>query len=245
MQAEQQEAEFLRSYNIHDYDIPLTSVDIVIFTVQNFSLQVLLVQRAEHPFRLRWALPGGFIDIHRDDDLQATALRKLKEKTGVATPYLEQFAGVGNHTRDPRGWSATFPFFALINPEQLDLQSGSAVEDTRWFVLDELDQTGPLAFDHAQLIQAALQHLRHKVEYSSLPVHLLPESFTLSELQHIHEIVLGKNIDKSAFRKRVKEGDFLEAVPDGWRLGSNRPAQLYRLKQLQPLVYFQRPMIGR
>ncbi|QDQ29369.1 NUDIX hydrolase [Chitinimonas arctica] len=246
MSAKQQsEREFLRHYNIHDYDVPLTSVDLVILAVRDEGLHVLLVKRGEHPFKEHWALPGGFIDVHHDQDLQATALRKLREKTGVDTPYLEQLQGFGNKTRDPRGWSTTFAYFALIPSEHIELTHGANVEAAQWYRIDGSSVAPHLAFDHAHILEVAIQRVRNKVEYSSLPVHLLPETFTLSELQRVHEIVLGRAVDKSAFRKRIKEGDFLEEVPNAWRYGSNRPAQLYRRRPDRPMVFFPRVMSGR
>ncbi|WP_148715537.1 NUDIX hydrolase [Chitinolyticbacter meiyuanensis] len=242
---DQSEQEFLRRYNTHDFDVPLTSVDLVILTVRDERLQVLLVKRAEHPFREMWSLPGGFIDIHRDQDLQATALRKLREKTGVVSPYLEQLQGFGNMTRDPRGWSTTFVYFALIPSEHIELKHGANVDAAQWFQIENDGVAPVLAFDHAHILDVAIQRVRNKVEYSSLPVHLLPDQFTLSELQRVHEIVLGRQVDKSAFRKRIKEGDFLEEVPGAWRYGSNRPAQLYRRRADRPMVYFPRVMSGR
>lgn len=242
---EQTEAQFLSQYNIHDFDVPLTSVDLAIFTIREQMLQVLLVKRAEHPFKGMWALPGGFIDVHQDQDLEATALRKLQQKTGVATPYLEQLQGFGNKTRDPRGWSTTFSYFALIPSDDIQLAHGATADAAQWFAVEDEGVVPTLAFDHAQILQVAIQRLRSKVEYSSLPVHLLPREFTLSELQRVHEIVLGRALDKSAFRKRIREGDFLEEVPDGWRYGSNRPAKLYRLAGGQPTVYFARAISAR
>ena len=242
---EQTEQEFLSQYNVHDFDVPLTSVDLAIFTVHEEALKVLLVRRADHPFKGWWALPGGFIDIHHDADLDATALRKLYQKTGVATPYLEQLQGFGNKTRDPRGWSVTFSYFALIPYEAIQLASGDNVDAAAWFAVDDQRVEPELAFDHANILQVAIQRLRSKVEYSSLPVHLLPEQFTLSELQKVHEILLGRSIDKSAFRKRIRDGGFVEEIPDAWRYGSNRPAKLYRHKAGQETVFYSRVMAGR
>lgn len=231
------EREFLQRYNIHDFDVPLTTVDLVIFTLRQQQLHALLIRRGEHPCKGQWALPGGFIDIHRDEDLQATALRKLREKTGVETPYLEQLQGFGNRTRDPRGWSATFAYFALIANEDLAPVSGAGVDDAQWFAIEGEGVEPALAFDHAHILQAAIQRLRAKVEYSSIPVYLLPAEFTLSELQRVHETVLGRTLDKSAFRKRMREGAFLEEIPGKMRHGSNRPAQLYRVRSQQATFF--------
>lgn len=239
---QQSEKEFLKNYNIHDYEVPLTSVDLVIFTVREERLHVLLVQRADHPFMGQWSLPGGFIDVHKDKNLEATALRKLKEKTGVKAPYLEQLQGFGSKTRDPRGWSSTFVYFALIPSDQIELSQGSAVDAVQWFPIAQDQPLPHLAFDHTEILEVALQRLYNKVEYSSLAAHLLPAEFTLSELQQMYQLILGRPLDKSAFRKRIKEGDFLEELTGQFRYGSNRPAQLYRLKQGLGLVYYARSL---
>ena len=241
----QSEKEFLRNYNIHDYDVPLTSVDLVIFTVKDQELQVLLVKRGDHPYKGQWCLPGGFIDVRNDVDLDGAALRKLKEKTGVEAPYLEQLQGFGGRDRDPRGWSTTFAYFSLISSDQLTLSHGGNADAVRWCPVDNADEALPkLAFDHADILDIAVQRLRNKVEYTSLPAHLLPEEFTLSELQKMYQVLLGRLLDKSAFRKRIREGDFLEELPGKWRLGSNRPAQLYGLRKGQGTVFFNRVMSG-
>lgn len=236
------EQEFLHNYRIHDFDVPLTSVDLVIFTLQAHCLKVLLVERGEHPCKGRWALPGGFIDLKRDTDLDATATRKLREKTGVELSYLEQLQGFGSATRDPRGWSATFAYFALIDAQGVILSHGGGSTAAAWVPVDQLSGRADLAFDHAQIIEVALHRLRAKVEYTSLPVHLLASEFTLSDLQQVYETILGRSVDKSAFRKRIKEGDFLEEIPGKQRHGSNRPAQLYRLRAGYEVVYFNRTM---
>ncbi len=239
---EMSEQEFLQQYDVHAFDVPLTSVDLVIFTLREQALQVLLVKRGEHPCKGKWALPGGFIDIRRDADLDATALRKLREKTGVDAPYLEQLQGFGSATRDPRGWSATFAYFALIDAQGLSLAHGSGSDAACWHPVEGLAERLDLAFDHAQILGTALLRLRNKVEYTSLPVHLLAPEFTLSDLQQVYETVLGRKVDKSAFRKRIMEGDFLEEIPGKQRHASNRPAQLYSIRQGQPTVYFARAM---
>lgn len=238
----QSEKEFLKNYNIHDYDIPLTSVDLVIFTIREQCLHVLLVKRGDFPFKGEWSLPGGFIDVHKDKDLEATALRKLREKTGVKAPYLEQLQGFGSRSRDPRGWSTTFVYFSLIASDQIELAHGGTADAAQWFPLNAESRLPKMAFDHAEIFQTALQRLYNKVEYSSLAAHLLPTEFTLTDLQQVYQIVLGRQIDKSAFRKRIKEGDFLEELEGQFRYGSNRPAQLYRIKAGRGLVYYSRTL---
>ena len=191
---------------------PFTTVDVVIFTVKDEQCQVLLVQRDESQHDLFpncWALPGGYIDVDKDIDLRACAMRKLQEKTSVAAPYLEQVGSWGNATRDPRGWTATHVFFALLPWQEVKASEHTNVVHTEWFEVDAVLKM-PLAFDHAQLFAAALDRFRNKVEYTSLPAYLLTEPFTLPQLQKMYEIVLGRPVDKSSFRTRMLSAQFLE-----------------------------------
>ena len=240
----QSETDFLANYHIHDFDVPLTSVDVVIFTLKDEQLQVLLVQRAEHPHFGQWALPGGFIRLNEDDSLEQTAARKLYEKTQVNSPYLEQLQTVGNRQRDPRGWSVTVVYFALIASENVFLQPGSGTSDVAWQPLTNTARP-TLAFDHETLLEAAVCRLRSKVEYTNLPLHLLPKMFTLSDLQQVFELVLDRKIDKSAFRRRIREANLLDVVMGKKRLGSNRPAQLYQAKNPNYTHFFARNIIGK
>ena len=222
---------------------PLTTVDVVIFTVRDHALQVLLIRRtrdAGEPFPDSWALPGGFIDTQRDADLDACAQRKLKEKTGVDAPYLEQLGSWGNARRDPRGWSATHAYFALMAAESLDLTPGANASDAQWHAVRGDHVTVRLAFDHKHILKAAIARLRSKVEYTSLPAFLMPAVFTLTELQQMYEAVLGRDLEKKAFRTRFLAADLLQSVP-GVREGANRPAQLYSLRDRRNAHVFARP----
>lgn len=234
-----------------DFPRPFATVDVVIFTVLDDQLKVLLVQRPStgaetgaEPYPGRWALPGGFVDVRLDSDLEACARRKLKDKTGVQSPYLEQVGSWGSATRDPRGWSATHVYFALIPAQNLVLNRGANAEDVAWVGVDEVHTLGDLAFDHDALLDAAVERLRSKVEYTSLPAFLLTEPFTLPQLQQVYEIVLGRSVDKSGFRTRMLAAEFLEEVGhvDG---SSNRPAMGYRLIQRDGPVVFPRTFSPR
>jgi ADP-ribose pyrophosphatase YjhB (NUDIX family) len=222
-----------------DFPRPLTTVDVVIFAVRNDALQVLLVRRGtdeDEPFPNSWALPGGFVDVVKDRDLETCAVRKLKEKTGTVSPYLEQLGSWGSALRDPRGWSATHAYFALM---PLPSVNETIAADAQWFPV-EADRVKPkLAFDHGDILDAAIQRLRSKVEYTSLPAYLMPPEFTLPDLQRVYEIVLGRPLEKSAFRTRMLAADLIEPVAK-MRRGPNRPAQLYRLKKPKAPVYFAR-----
>ncbi len=220
---------------------PLVTVDVVIFTVRDERLQVLLVQRPQEPrepFPGRWALPGGFVDIAQDRTLLACARRKLREKTGVAAPYLEQLGSWGGAQRDPRGWSATHAYFALI--AEPVLREPARVEPPQQWEDVDLALQRKLAFDHSEILQAAVERLRSKVEYTSLPAFLVPEPITLPRLQRTYEIVLGRELDKSAFRRRMLDGGFLEEMEEV-ASPAGRAAQGYRLRDRSAAAVFPRP----
>jgi ADP-ribose pyrophosphatase YjhB (NUDIX family) len=204
------------------------------------GLAVLLMKRGSEPFRDRWALPGGYIHSHEDVDLEAAARRILREKAGVETPYVEQLQGFGSEHRDPRGWSVTFAYFALIAADGLTIRHGANAADVAWWEIEGTRVRTELAFDHADILACAVRRLRNKVEYTSLPVHLLPEKFTLPDLQRVYEQILDRRMDKSAFRKRIAEANFLEPISGEKRLASNRPAQMYRIKPGCATIFFDR-----
>lgn len=213
------------------FPLPFTTVDLVIFSLRDQQLTVLLVKRPagpHEPFPEQWALPGGYVDVDRDASLQACAERKLLEKTGVVAPYLEQLGSWGGKQRDPRGWSATHVYFALMASSELTLTKGANAAEADWWPVTQALASMPLAFDHSAILAAAHGRLLSKVEYTSLPAYLLPEPFTLPQLQAVYEQVLGRALDKSAFRTRMLSGGFL--VEDGTLPGhSKRPAMGYRL----------------
>lgn len=229
-----------------DFERPLTTVDVVIFTVLDDRLQVLLVSRPDgpgEPYPNASALPGGFVDVNQDDSLEACAKRKLLDKTGIESPYLEQLGSWGGKTRDPRGWSATHVYFALVPVGSVQLGQDDA-KPAKWHPVDEFARRKQLAFDHFEILQAAIERLRMKVEYTSLPAFLLPEPFTLPQLQKMYEVVLGRSIDKSGFRTRALAAEFLQE--EGFLdVGSPRPAMGYSLKSRESAVYFPRTFSPR
>ncbi len=237
------ESQFLKEYNAKDFDAPLVTVDMAIFTVREDKLQVLLVKRAQHPAINRWALPGGFIDLAKDKQLGDTARRKLKEKTGVDTPYLEQVETFGGYKRDPRGWSVTVAYFALIASEHIEVNRNESSEEVVWVPMDGLSKKYDLAFDHSDILTACYERLQAKVQYTSLPVNLLPDAFTLTDLQKIFEIILGKSVEKKSFRRRVLDANIIEETGE-MKTGSNRPAKLYRVNALGSNHYFSRNIEG-
>lgn len=213
------------------FALPLSTVDVAIFSIRNEALEVLLVKRPAdpgEPFPGRWAMPGGFVDVEHDRDLEGCAMRKLLEKTGVRTPYLEQLGSWGSAKRDPRGWSATHVYFALISSAGLALETGGNAQDAAWFAVSGQGVEPRLAFDHREILAAAITRLRAKVEYTSLPVYFVEEPFTLTDLQRAYETILERPVNKAAFRTRLLSAGLVVSAGE-FRGGKNRPAELFRL----------------
>lgn len=209
----------------YDYPRPALTVDIVAFSIQNQELCVLLIKRAEEPFAKMWALPGGFVKM--DEDLNAAAERELEEETGVQGAYLEQLYTYGAPQRDPRGRVISVAHFALIpSNEPIRPSGGSDASSAQWHPMNDLP---PLAFDHLEIVTYALRRLRYKLEYTAVGFELLPEKFTLTELQQTYEIILGEELDKRNFRRRILQAGIIEATPHK-RTGEGRPARLYRYR---------------
>ena len=208
----------------YDYPHPAVTVDVAVFTIRNDALKVLLIKRAEAPYRGQWALPGGFVNI--DESLDAAARRELDEETGVSGFYLEQLYSFGAPDRDPRERVITVAYYALIPSDRLELRAATDAEGVGWFALDELP---PLAFDHAGILDTALERLAAKLDYSTIAFQLMPEAFTLTELQHVYELIARTPIDKRNFRKRILALELLELTGEEKREGPHRPAKLYRV----------------
>ncbi len=202
---------------------PSVTVDVVIFTLRNDDLQVLLVKRKVAPYAGRWAIPGGFVRI--GERLEAAARRELEEETGVRDVYLEQLYTFGDPKRDPRERVITVAYFALV-PAPLAVHAGGDAADARWWSMYRLPA---LAFDHDTILDYALTRLRYKLEYTAVGFQLLPEAFTLSELQKAYEIILGVQLDKRNFRRKILEAQVIEETGD-YRAGEGRPAMLYRFR---------------
>lgn len=197
------------------------TVDVVIFTILDNALSVLLIRRGVAPNKDDWAIPGGF--VRDDESLDAAARRELHEETGVSDVYLEQLYTFGEPHRDPRGRIVTVAYYALIASDR-QLHEGTDAVEARWWPIAALPDR--LAFDHAAILEYAVQRLRAKIEYTTVGFQLLPSEFTLSELQAVYEAILGRPLDKRNFRKRVEQLDVVVAL-DRWRTGASRPARLY------------------
>lgn len=202
---------------------PALTADCVIFGLdESHTLKILLIKRSAEPFKGDWALPGGFVNM--DEDLETAALRELAEETGVKNVFIEQLYTFGQPGRDPRGRVVSVAYFALVNLSEHPVQANSDAELVAWY---ELDQLPPLAFDHDHIIEMAIQRLRAKVRYQPIGFELLPEQFTLSQLQQLYETILGvEELNKRNFRHRILKMGVLKQV--GKQQGvAHRPAVLY------------------
>jgi 8-oxo-dGTP diphosphatase len=231
------EKEFLQSYRASDFPSPLLTVDAILFTYHEAVLKVLLVKRSTHPDMGKWSLPGGFVDQDKDRNLEETIVRKLQEKTGVSPPHLEQLCTLGNSKRDKRGWSVTVCYSALMAFQDCEAHVAT-VSDVRWVHIEEA-MTMHLAFDHSSILQIARERLKQKALYSIVPGYALPEEFTLPELQHLHEVIIGKPLQKKSFRRRIELADLLIDTGEK-RAERGRPATLYRMKDISKTFTFTR-----
>ncbi|MGB4876354.1 MAG: NUDIX domain-containing protein [Candidatus Competibacter sp.] len=214
-----------------NYPRPWVMVDMALFTIRDERLCLILARRKEPPFEGLHALPGGFVHAQEDADTEAAARRVIRGKIGFDAPYLEQLYTFSGTVRDPRGWSVSVAYYALI-PWPLLEQSASAEA----FPVEALP---PLPFDHPRIVAKAVERLRGKATYSSLPAFLLAAEFTMNDLHRIYEQTIGARLDKASFRHKILEQDIIEEIPSRFRTGAHRPAQLYRLSS-KALTAFER-----
>jgi 8-oxo-dGTP diphosphatase len=209
---------------LEDYPRPSVTADVIIFTLRGNDLQVLLIRRKYSPFEGMWAIPGGFVGI--SESLEEAARRELEEEAGVRDVYLEQLYTFGDPGRDPRGRVITVAYFALVPAAAISPRAGDDAAEARWWSVVHLP---PLAFDHVGILAYALKRLRYKLEYTAVGFELLPEVFTLSELQAAYEIILGERLDKRNFRRKILRAEVIEETGQT-RTGEGRPARLYRFR---------------
>ncbi len=218
--------ETAETYDVSRYERPSVTVDVVIFTLHEKKLNVLLVQRKNWPCEGYWAIPGGFVRM--DESLDQAARRELEEETGVQDVYLEQLFTFGAPERDPRTRVISVAYFALISADTQAIRASDESTDVRWFPLEALP--GQLAFDHDHILATAMERLRSKLEYTTLAFQLLPEVFSILELKDIYEQILGEELDKGNFYRKIKDVKVLEDT--GLRReGRGRPTSLYRFRR--------------
>lgn len=218
------------------------TVDCVVFGLDFSSdaLKLLLAKRIEEPFESRWSLPGGFVRHH--ESTADAARRVLAQKTGIDDVYLEQLYTFDDPARDPRSEVPTVgvidriisvAYYALVSPEQhrVHAEGGGNVTEARWFSIDALPETENLSFDHDRIIETAVRRVRGKLSYVPIGFELLERKFTLNQLRRVYEIVLGRQLESSNFRRRVLAMKILEPLEEKQGNVSHRPAQLYRFNE--------------
>lgn len=216
----------MKGYDASAYERPSVTVDVVIFSLHNEDLRVLLIQRKYEPYQGAWAIPGGFVQM--GESLEEAARRELMEETAVSNVYLEQLYTFGKPNRDPRTRVITIAYIALVPHDAIQPQAGDDAAEAAWFSMNKLPN---LAFDHQEIIDYALTRLRYKLEYTTVGFELLPDQFTLSELQQAYELILGETLDKRNFRSKITSAEILEESGKMKQEGKGRPAKLYQYRQ--------------
>ena len=230
------EKQFLKDYDPENYERPSVSVECALFTIIDSELKVLLTQRASHPFKGVWALPGSFVQVsnkgRQGEDIEEAAHRALSDATGLPqhTAFLEQLQTFGKAGRDPRMRVISVAWFALLSPNQArDIETDS--KPIQWFSAEEDVPWMRLAFDHAEILDCAVKQLKAQMDTSHIAFHLVDDVFTVGELRDTHEAVTGKHYDARNFRRRfqrmIDEGFVVEA-PGKRHRGSARPAKVWR-----------------
>jgi len=203
-------------------NLVFVTVDMVLFTIQNKELHVHLIRRALNPFRGLWGLPGGF--LRPEEELETAAKRELYEETGVKNAFLAQLYTKGDIGRDPRGRVITVIYYSLMDSAKVELRASTDAAEVSWFSVKNLPK---LAFDHERIIRDSAERIRNKIEYTNIAFQLLPQKFTLSELQSVYETILDRTLDKRNFRKKVNEINALKKLTETKMQGIHRPARLY------------------
>lgn len=209
----------------YEHPRPALTVDCVVFGLDADSadLKVMLIRRGLEPHKGQWAIPGGF--VHVDEPLDAAARRELREETGITDLYLEQLYTFGALGRDPRERVVTVAYYALVRMTDHQVQAATDAADAAWFSVHDVPS---LAFDHDKIFAIALQRLRGKVRYVPIGFELLPEKFTLTQLQHVYEAVLDTELDKRNFRRKVQRTGLVLETGEVQKDVAHRAAQLYR-----------------
>jgi 8-oxo-dGTP diphosphatase len=208
------------------YPRPALTVDCVIFGLDDSELKVLLIQRKLDPFKRHWALPGGFVKL--DETLDEAARRELAEETGVEDLFLEQLYTFSAVQRDPRERVVSVAYFALVNLDEHPAKAASDAEEVAWFPAFDLPE---LAFDHAEIVSVAMTRLQGKLSYEPVGFELLPQKFTLGQLQQLYEKVLNQPLDKRNFRKKILKMNLLIDTKEKQQNVSHRAAQLYQFDE--------------
>lgn len=208
----------------YKYPHPAVTADCVIFGFDGAQLKVLLVRRGGEPFKGKWAFPGGFMNMN--ESIEECALRELREETGLKEAFMEQFRVFSKPDRDPRERVVTVAFLALIRLQEV--QGGDDADEAQWFALDDVPA---LAFDHDYILREAQRTLREKIHFEPIGFELLPEKFTMKQLQTLYESIVGVNFDRRNFSKKMFHLDLLTELDEVVWPTTRRAAKLYSFNE--------------
>lgn len=207
------------------------TVDAVVFGYEAGVISVLLIKRKYEPFKGKWAIPGGF--VLNDESLEDAVQRELVEETGVQINYLEQLYTFGKPNRDPRGRVVSIAYVGLVRPNAFKILASTDAEEVQWFTINELPE---LSFDHKEILNKAIERLKAKITYEPIGFELLDKKFPFSDLEKLYTTLLGREIDRRNFRKKIKGLNVLDELDEKVSKGSGRPANLFQFNQKR---YFQ------
>lgn len=210
----------------YKYARPALTADCVVFGLDEEDLKVLLIQRGVNPFAGKWALPGGFAMV--GESLEATARRELSEETGLRNIFLEQLYTFSEPDRDPREHVVTVAYYALVNLSEHKIQAATDASNAAWFAIDDIPK---LAFDHEKILKVAYERLKGKIRYRPIGFELLPDKFTLSQLQRMYEKILDRELDKRNFRKKILNMKIIGELDEIETDVAHRAARLYRFNK--------------
>lgn len=208
----------------YKYPHPSVTTDCVIFGFDGGKLKALLVERGLEPYKGRWAFPGGFVKM--DESCEEGALRELEEETALKGTYVQQFHTYSDPNRDPRERVITVAFFALVRIQEVE--AGDDANKAQWFAIDEVPQ---LAFDHDVILRDALKRLRERIHFQPIGFELLPEKFTMRQLQNLYEAILDVHFDRGNFSKKMLHFNILTPLDETVRPTPKREARLYRFNK--------------
>lgn len=206
----------------YKYARPALTADCVVFGLDDNDLKVLLIQRDFDPFAGRWALPGGFAVV--GESIEESARRELAEETGLTGIFLEQLYTFSDPARDPREHVVTVAYYALVNLSEHVVAPSTDARNAAWFELSDVPE---LAFDHDLILQTAYERLQGKIRYQPIGFELLPQKFTLRQLQQVYEKILDRELDKRNFRKKILKMGILEELDEIETDVAHRAARLY------------------
>ena len=207
------------------------TVDAVVFGYEEGKISVLLIKRKYEPFKDKWAIPGGF--VLNDESLEEAVERELQEETGIKINYLEQLYTFGNPSRDPRGRVVSIAYFGLVRPNTFKIFASTDAAEVAWFNINELPE---LSFDHKEILEIAIKRLQGKITYEPIGFELLDKKFPFSDLEKLYTTLLGREIDRRNFRKKIVSLNVLDELNEKVSKGSGRPANLFQFNQKR---YFQ------